>query len=499
MWGIALMADFGGRYRQIRLLGTGGMGEVWLALDEELGERPVAIKRMHSRMLADAEDVARFQREMRLAARMQHPNIMTLFTTGTDNGLPFMVMEYLEGQDLAKASRSWNAEQAARIGRDTCAALEYAHAMGVVHRDIKPGNLFLCDTGQVKVTDFGIAKAVSGTSLTATGTLVGTLPYMAPEQWLGETAAFSNDIWATGCVLYELLSGQPPRTYASAADYMAAAARGEAVPPLRPNASTPPWLTDAIMAMLQPDPRHRPSAAECVQLLSATSARFQEPATLRRPIPAAAYSPTEPSGAPPSPASPVSRSRPRRIALSVAALLAVAAGGTAVALMHGTARGPGKPGAAASPAVSRHATRISPEASPTGQASRAVLSHATVTSSATQVPDPASGVWIAQLASVPVSAGFAELQQELGQIRAEVPGAQYLLSSDYASLNPGYWVVYYLGSFSDGTQVIEYCAAHGRTSMNQCVGRFLSHDIRDKTYVCFPPGGSHEKGCSRPA
>jgi hypothetical protein len=115
------------------------------------------------------------------------------------------------------------------------------------------------------------------------------------------------------------------------------------------------------------------------------------------------------------------------------------------------------------------------------------------------MPNPAVGVWIAQLASVPVSAGFAELQRELAQVRAEIPGAQYIVSSDYASLNPGYWVIYYLGSFSDGTQAIEYCAAHGRTSTTQCVGRFLSHDLRDKTYICFPPGGSQEKGCSRPA
>ena len=107
-------------------------------------------------------------------------------------------------------------------------------------------------------------------------------------------------------------------------------------------------------------------------------------------------------------------------------------------------------------------------------------------------------MWIAQLASVPVSAGSAELQKELNQVRAQFPAAEYFVSSDYASLNPGYWVVYYLGSFSSGTQAIEYCAAHGRTSTNQCVGRFLSHHLRDKTR-CLPPGGSQEKGCSRPA
>jgi serine/threonine protein kinase len=496
------MGDFGGRYRQVRVLGTGGMGEVWLALDVELGERPVAIKRMHPRMLTDAQDAARFQREMRLAARMLHPNIMTLFTTGTDSGVPFMVMEYLEGRDLGQVSRTWSAADVARVGRDTCAALEYAHGMGVVHRDIKPGNLFLCDTGQVKVTDFGIARAVSGTSLTATGTLVGTLPYMAPEQWLGEAAAFSNDIWAVGCVLYELLSGQPPRTYASPADYVAAAARRAPVPPLRRSASTPGWLADAIMAMLEPEPRRRPTAAECVRLLAGPSVRFQGPATVERPVPAVAYFPTEPSRAPQSPPLPVSRSRSRGIALSAAALVAVAAGGTAIVLAHGTTRGTGQPGsptAAAGLTASQGAAQTSPDASPAGRASRSALTQATGTSAATRVQAPASSVWVAQLASIPVSAGFSELQKELNQVRAEVPGAQYLLSADYASLNPGYWVVYYLGSFSDGTQAVEYCAAHGRTSRNQCVGRFLSHDLRDKAYICLPPGGFQETGCSRPA
>jgi eukaryotic-like serine/threonine-protein kinase len=118
--------------------------------------------------------------------------------------------------------------------------------------------------------------------------------------------------------------------------------------------------------------------------------------------------------------------------------------------------------------------------------------------SPTEVPTPTTtGVWIAQLASVPISAGSAQLQQVLAEVRTDIPNAQYLDSSDYASLNPGYWVVYYMGSFGDGDQALHYCAAHGRTNKNQCVGRFLSNDIRDKSYICFPPTGSQAAGCFR--
>lgn len=274
------MADFGGRYRLVRLLGAGGMGEVWLAYDEDLGDRPVAIKMMRPGLLAEPEDRARFLREMRLAARMQHPNIMTVYTTGTNDGVPFMVLEYLAGSDLSKVAASaasgpaaiLGPEGIARIGRDTCTALAYAHHLGVVHRDIKPGNLFLCDSGLVKVTDFGIAKAASGTRLTATGTLVGTVPYMAPEQWLGEPASPANDVWAVGCVLYELLSGTLPRSYATPSEYVAAAARGQRVAPL-PAAGIPAWLSAAVMEMLRPDPRDRPAAADCAVLLADPAGR----------------------------------------------------------------------------------------------------------------------------------------------------------------------------------------------------------------------------------
>ena len=283
MVGDVLMTDFGGRYRRVKLLGEGGMGEVWLALDKELDDRPVAIKIIRSHMLADQDGLRRFQQEMRLASRMHHPNIMTVLTSGNDHGVPFMVMEYLEGHDLRKVPPGWDAGEVARIGRETCAALAYAHGLGVVHRDITPGNVFLCETGLVKVTDFGIAKALTGSKITKPGTMIGTFAYMAPEQWLGEPATFGIDIWAVGCVLYELLSGRLPREYPTAVEYVAAAARGERVAHLPGTVDVPSWLRDAVMAMLQPDPRSRPAAADCVQLLSGPATNLGQ---VSPPIPA---------------------------------------------------------------------------------------------------------------------------------------------------------------------------------------------------------------------
>ena len=142
------MARFGERYELIRRIGAGGMGEVWLAHDERLASLPVAIKIMHKHMLPNADDVARFERETRFAAMMDHPNIVTVYTTGTDDGAPFMVMEYLRGQDLENALIGADAERVAGIGRDVCSGLAYAHREGVIHRDIKPANLFLCETGR---------------------------------------------------------------------------------------------------------------------------------------------------------------------------------------------------------------------------------------------------------------------------------------------------------------------------------------------------------------
>jgi tRNA A-37 threonylcarbamoyl transferase component Bud32 len=261
------VTKFGDRYELVRRVGSGGMAEVWLAHDEELAGRPVAIKIMHKHMLPNEDDVARFEREMRFAALMAHPNIVTVYTTGTCDGAPFLVMEYLRGHDLEKAPPVGDAEGIAGIGRDICSGLAYAHAEGVIHRDIKPANLFRCENGRVKITDFGVAKAVSETAL-STAVLVGTFAYMPPERWRGDPSAVSGDIWAAGCVLYRLISGRAPRLLPDVGHYAAAATRGEPVPDLGDITNAPGWLAGPVMAMLEDNPARRPTAEECVEAFS---------------------------------------------------------------------------------------------------------------------------------------------------------------------------------------------------------------------------------------
>jgi eukaryotic-like serine/threonine-protein kinase len=204
---------FAGRYRLERKLGSGGMADVWLAGDQELGRR-VAVKILHGRYASDAQFVERFRREATHAAGLSHPNIVSIFDRGEVDGSYFIVMEYVEGRTLKELLVSRGpcpVPVAISYTRQILAALRYAHRNGIIHRDIKPHNVIVDREGRVKVTDFGIARA--GTSqMTEAGSIIGTAQYLSPEQARGAPVEESSDLYSSGIVLYELLTGKVPFT-----------------------------------------------------------------------------------------------------------------------------------------------------------------------------------------------------------------------------------------------------------------------------------------------
>ncbi|WP_344407349.1 protein kinase domain-containing protein, partial [Dactylosporangium fulvum] len=204
-----------GRYEVGPILGRGGMAEVRRGFDRRL-ERPVAIKVLHRAGLDDPAMLTRFDREARTVARLAHPNIVAVHDVGTDDGVPYLVMELVEGRSLAEALAGGPlaVREVARVGTQVCDALAAAHAAGVVHRDVKPANILLSATGHVKVCDFGIARlpGAAQVHLTASATALGTTAYMAPEQAASGQVDARADLYALGCVLFEMLTGRPPFT-----------------------------------------------------------------------------------------------------------------------------------------------------------------------------------------------------------------------------------------------------------------------------------------------
>ncbi len=206
--------EIAGRYRLESRLGFGGMSTVHLAQDLRL-ERPVAVKLLAEHLADDPAFVSRFQREAQAAARLVHPNIVQVFDSGRDERTAqyFIVMEYIEGSSGAEILRDqgWvEVDEALSIIEQACEGLHYAHRHGVVHRDVKPGNLLRAREGEVKLADFGIAKATEQSSITQVGSVLGTAAYLAPEQARGEEAGPSADLYALGVVTYQLISGRLP-------------------------------------------------------------------------------------------------------------------------------------------------------------------------------------------------------------------------------------------------------------------------------------------------
>ncbi|WP_327232970.1 serine/threonine protein kinase [Streptomyces sp. NBC_01317] len=261
-----------GRYRTSDQLGRGGMGEVWRARDEVLG-RPVAVKLLRQRD-ADAAALARFELEGRTAARLSHPNVVTVYDSGTEADRGYLVMELVEGHSLAEELRvngPTPPTTAARIGSQVAAGLAAAHHEGVVHRDVKPANLLLAPDGTVKIGDFGIARFAdhSTTELTMNGQVIGTSAYLAPERALGRPAGPAADMYGLGCVLYELLTARPPFRADTPAVMVYRHVEAIPDPPSHRGPELPGELDEFVLRLLTKDPARRPTAEEAISFLSA--------------------------------------------------------------------------------------------------------------------------------------------------------------------------------------------------------------------------------------
>ena len=269
---------FNGRYELHRRLGRGGMAEVFLARDQLL-DRPVAVKVLFPEFATDPSFVERFRREATAAANLNHPNIVGVFDWGEADNTYFIVMEYVDGRTLSEILRSegpLHPDRVADVGADVAAALGFAHRNGVVHRDVKPGNVIVTSTGLVKVADFGIARAITASSdddLTQVGTVMGTAAYFSPEQARGDAVDPRSDIYSLGCVLYELVVGRAPFQGDSPVSIAYKHVHESPVPPRHHNIELPQALEAIILKCLAKNPVNRYPSAED---LRADLRRFRE-------------------------------------------------------------------------------------------------------------------------------------------------------------------------------------------------------------------------------
>jgi serine/threonine-protein kinase len=339
--------EIAGRYRLEGRLGFGGMSTVHLALDLRL-ERQVAVKLLAEHLADDPAFVSRFQREAQAAARLVHPNIVQVFDSGRDErtGQYFIVMEYIEGSSCAEILRDdgWvEVDEALSIIEQACEGLQYAHSHGVVHRDVKPGNLLRAREGEVKLADFGIAKATEQSSITQVGSVLGTAAYLAPEQARGEEAGPSADLYALGVVTYQLISGRLPYEASSLTEL--ALKQQEEEPPTLDTlvAAVSPELAEAVAVALALDPHDRYHTAREMRRALSEGAKGIAPSLQRSAPPRVApvthaTSVLAPGRRPTAPASAVTPRRPRQGPPGAQAPIAQPAGSSARSRRHGRSR-----------------------------------------------------------------------------------------------------------------------------------------------------------------
>lgn len=264
----------GGRYELGHVLGRGGMAEVYLAHDTRLG-RTVAVKTLRADLARDPSFQARFRREAQSAASLNHPAIVAVYDTGEDYidgvSIPYIVMEYVDGstlRELLHSGRKLLPERTLEMTIGILQALEYSHRAGIVHRDIKPANVMLTRNGQVKVMDFGIARAMgdSGMTMTQTSAVIGTAQYLSPEQAKGEQVDARSDLYSSGCLLYELLTVRPPFVGDSPVAVAYQHVREEPQPPSVFDPEITPEMDAIVLKALVKDPNYRYQSADEMRL-----------------------------------------------------------------------------------------------------------------------------------------------------------------------------------------------------------------------------------------
>jgi serine/threonine protein kinase len=284
----------GDRYRLVRMIGSGGMGTVWEAEDETLG-RPVAVKVLSESLAAGERAVRRFEREAQAAARLSGPYIAAVYDFGRSEGRPYIVMELVRGETLEdRLAREGPLppQEASRIATQVAEALEEAHRAGIVHRDVKPGNVMLTPAGDVKVMDFGIAAAAWAERVTTSGLVLGTPSYLAPEQAKSEKTTPASDVYALGAMLYEMIAGRPPFVAESPVALALAHIREDPRPLDQVADGVPPNLVSASMAALAKDPAERsPSAAAFASMLREPTLPLPSSAVSEETIPLAPVAP----------------------------------------------------------------------------------------------------------------------------------------------------------------------------------------------------------------